>query len=282
MLHMPPGQGAMEGQCHRPSSFFRPSLPPLVTLLSTLFLSLSPPSSPAHPSSPPYSTNNLYSLSSLLLHSPLLPFPRCTCRQTGCSHTTMCTEGWVHPCLSPLLFPLLPPPSSIHNPTLFPLFPHQVHVSPDWVFTYDYVYGGTGKQVVTFSPFIPLPAIFPLQVHVSPDWVFTYDYVYGGTGPPMSQLFADCIMPLVHGLFDGYNATVFAYGQLFADCIMPLVHGLFDGYNATVFAYGQLFADCIMPLVHGLFDGYNATVFAYGQVRQRDCYGLRTREGERV
>ncbi|GJP56086.1 hypothetical protein CLOM_g15145 [Closterium sp. NIES-68] len=52
------------------------------------------------------------------------------------------------------------------------------------------------------------------QVRVLPDWLFTYDHVYGGGGGrPMSLLFDDCIEPLVYGLFEGYNATVFAYGQ---------------------------------------------------------------------
>ncbi|CAI7795540.1 unnamed protein product, partial [Closterium sp. NIES-54] len=51
-------------------------------------------------------------------------------------------------------------------------------------------------------------------VRVLPDWLFTYDHVYGGGGGrPMSFLFDDCIEPLVLGLFEGYNATVFAYGQ---------------------------------------------------------------------
>ena len=30
----------------------------------------------------------------------------------------------------------------------------------------------------------------------------------------MKQLFDDCILPLVNGLFEGYNATVLAYGQV--------------------------------------------------------------------
>lgn len=43
---------------------------------------------------------------------------------------------------------------------------------------------------------------------------FTYDHVYyenGGEDPRL--LFKDCVLPLVDGLFKGYNATVFAYGQ---------------------------------------------------------------------
>lgn len=42
---------------------------------------------------------------------------------------------------------------------------------------------------------------------------FSYDSVFGGEGLPASQLYDTCVLPLVHGLFKGYNATVFAYGQ---------------------------------------------------------------------
>ncbi len=42
---------------------------------------------------------------------------------------------------------------------------------------------------------------------------FTYDHVFGGSGKASSQLYEQCVAPLVDGLFGGYNATVFAYGQ---------------------------------------------------------------------
>lgn len=43
---------------------------------------------------------------------------------------------------------------------------------------------------------------------------FTFDHVYGSTGSPSSAMFDECIAPLVDGLFQGYNATVLAYGQV--------------------------------------------------------------------
>ncbi|KAJ1690013.1 hypothetical protein LUZ63_014168 [Rhynchospora breviuscula] len=43
--------------------------------------------------------------------------------------------------------------------------------------------------------------------------VFTYDYVYGSSGSQPSQLFEECVVPLVDTLLCGYNATVLAYGQ---------------------------------------------------------------------
>lgn len=44
---------------------------------------------------------------------------------------------------------------------------------------------------------------------------FTFDHVYGSTGSPSSGMFEECVAPLVDGLFQGYNATVLAYGQVF-------------------------------------------------------------------
>jgi hypothetical protein len=42
---------------------------------------------------------------------------------------------------------------------------------------------------------------------------FTYDHVFGDGATAPDQLYPRCISPLVAGLFNGYNATVFAYGQ---------------------------------------------------------------------
>ena len=42
---------------------------------------------------------------------------------------------------------------------------------------------------------------------------FVYDHVFGGGGGlPPACLYNTCVLPLVHGLFKGYNATVLAYG----------------------------------------------------------------------
>lgn len=45
---------------------------------------------------------------------------------------------------------------------------------------------------------------------------FSFDHVYGSTGSPSSAMFEECVSPLLDGLFQGYNATVLAYGQV--DC----------------------------------------------------------------
>lgn len=43
---------------------------------------------------------------------------------------------------------------------------------------------------------------------------FTFDHVYGNGGSPSTAMFEECVAPLVDGLFQGYNATVLAYGQV--------------------------------------------------------------------
>jgi hypothetical protein len=43
---------------------------------------------------------------------------------------------------------------------------------------------------------------------------FTFDHVYGSSGTPSAAMFDECVAPLVEGLFQGYNATVLAYGQV--------------------------------------------------------------------
>lgn len=43
---------------------------------------------------------------------------------------------------------------------------------------------------------------------------FTFDHVYGSTSSPSSVMFDECVASLVDGLFQGYNATVLAYGQV--------------------------------------------------------------------
>lgn len=45
--------------------------------------------------------------------------------------------------------------------------------------------------------------------------LFRYDHVFAerGVAEPPASLYDCCVAPLVGGLFEGYNATVFAYGQ---------------------------------------------------------------------
>ncbi|CAB4314620.1 unnamed protein product [Prunus armeniaca] len=61
------------------------------------------------------------------------------------------------------------------------------------------------KECVTVTPGKP-------QIKIGPH-SFTFDHVYGSGGAPSPAIFEDCISPLIHGLFQGYNATVLAYGQ---------------------------------------------------------------------
>jgi hypothetical protein len=50
------------------------------------------------------------------------------------------------------------------------------------------------------------------QIVIGKDKLFTFDYVI----PPkttQNELYDHCVKGLVQSLFEGYNATVFAYGQ---------------------------------------------------------------------
>ena len=42
---------------------------------------------------------------------------------------------------------------------------------------------------------------------------FAYDHVFGWNSARPDRLYDQCVLPLVDGLFKGYNATVFAYGE---------------------------------------------------------------------
>ncbi|KAJ0986665.1 hypothetical protein J5N97_005021 [Dioscorea zingiberensis] len=52
---------------------------------------------------------------------------------------------------------------------------------------------------------------------------FTYDHVYGISGTPHSLIFQECVAPLTDALFNGYNATVLAYGQIFKEEVFDLL-----------------------------------------------------------
>lgn len=43
---------------------------------------------------------------------------------------------------------------------------------------------------------------------------FTFDNVFGSSATPLNAIFDKCVKSLVEGLFQGYNATVLAYGQV--------------------------------------------------------------------
>lgn len=49
----------------------------------------------------------------------------------------------------------------------------------------------------------------------------------------MALLFTDMVLPLINGLFDGYNATVLAYGQVRLNTVvnasvLSTVYGVFS------------------------------------------------------
>ncbi|XP_062018976.1 kinesin-like protein KIN-4A isoform X1 [Rosa rugosa] len=63
---------------------------------------------------------------------------------------------------------------------------------------------------------------------------FTFDHVYGSTGSPSSAMFEECIVSLVDGLFQGYNATVLAYGQTGSGKTYTMGTGFRDGLQTGI------------------------------------------------
>ncbi|XP_004291081.1 PREDICTED: chromosome-associated kinesin KIF4A [Fragaria vesca subsp. vesca] len=63
---------------------------------------------------------------------------------------------------------------------------------------------------------------------------FTFDHVYGSTGSPSSAMFEECIVSLVDGLFQGYNATVLAYGQTGSGKTYTMGTGFRDGVQTGI------------------------------------------------
>lgn len=51
------------------------------------------------------------------------------------------------------------------------------------------------------------------QVLLGKDKAFTYDFVFD-IDSAQQEIYAACVHKLIEGCFDGYNATVFAYGQV--------------------------------------------------------------------
>ena len=51
------------------------------------------------------------------------------------------------------------------------------------------------------------------QVFLGKDKAFTFDYVFD-IDSQQEQIYTQCIEKLIEGCFEGYNATVFAYGQV--------------------------------------------------------------------
>lgn len=51
------------------------------------------------------------------------------------------------------------------------------------------------------------------QVLLGKDKAFTYDFVFD-VDSEQQNIYQACVYKLIEGCFEGYNATVFAYGQV--------------------------------------------------------------------
>lgn len=74
-----------------------------------------------------------------------------------------------------------------------------------------FYYQNISNTIVSLKELISLSYDWQVQIGTHS---FTFDHVYGSTGSPSLAMFEECVAPLVDGLFQGYNATVLAYGQV--------------------------------------------------------------------
>lgn len=58
------------------------------------------------------------------------------------------------------------------------------------------------------------------QVILGKDKAFTYDYVFD-MDSQQDTIYSTCTEKLIEGCFEGYNATIFAYGQVSEQLIHP-------------------------------------------------------------
>ena len=82
----------------------------------------------------------------------------------------------------------------------------------------------------------------PEQVQIG-NHSFTFDHVYGNKASPSSSIFDECVSPLLEGLFQGYNATVLAYGQVKLSYTWNLFSRLTEKlhlYGRTVYPFASI------------------------------------------
>lgn len=63
------------------------------------------------------------------------------------------------------------------------------------------------------------------QVFLGKDKAFTFDHVFN-IDSQQEEIYIQCIEKLIEGCFEGYNATVFAYGQVSFTLFQSLYFGI--------------------------------------------------------
>lgn len=73
-------------------------------------------------------------------------------------------------------------------------------------------------------------SLFCLQVTIGDERSFTFDYAFE-IGTYQQKVYDECVKNLIEGTFEGFNATVLAYGQVcysFYDDIHPHLSRLME------------------------------------------------------
>lgn len=71
------------------------------------------------------------------------------------------------------------------------------------------------------------------QVLLGKDKAFTYDFVFD-VDSEQHSIYQACVYKLIEGCFEGYNATVFAYGQVRRRCSANKGEMLYEIYVNNV------------------------------------------------
>lgn len=66
-----------------------------------------------------------------------------------------------------------------------------------------------------------------LQVTIGGERSFTFDYAFD-IGTHQQKVYDDCVKNLIEGTFEGFNATVLAYGQVCCSFYKDIYPGTLD------------------------------------------------------
>jgi len=125
------------------------------------------------------------------------------------------------------------------------------------------------QQCVTFVPGEP-------QIIIGKDKAFTFDFVYSSVAC-QEDVYTEAVVPLVKGLFKGYNATVLAYGQTGSGKTFTMG----GSYGVSLSGIEEI-TGVIPRVIHDLFQGISersdefqfSTKISYLEIYKEDLLDL--------
>lgn len=83
-----------------------------------------------------------------------------------------------------------------------------------------------------------------LQVTIGGERSFTFDYAFD-IGTHQQKVYDDCVKNLIEGTFEGFNATVLAYGQVCYSFYEDICSGIFRSWNQNHITNHYCCADAV-------------------------------------